>query len=253
MLFSSLSLQRFSKAAVLVAANLFAGATYSADATSVKLAATDHEPLVAEMFPTVKAAYAQLGIDASLVSLPGERSVQLINVGKFDGDVMHSAGLEKVYPNLLRIDVPLISVDAVVVTAGRVIPVNGWASLNSYHVCVRRGIKAIELAAQGLPHVDVIDDYRAIFDMLKLGRCELAVLPRDAWLEAQRLKVTDLHELEPPLQHWQMYHYVAKAHADLVPALTTVLMQMQKRGELDKRETQFWKNVDQIRQMQESK
>lgn len=225
----------------------------AAGLTSVQLAATDHEPLVDQVFPTVKEAYAQLGIEASWISLPGERSVQLLNVGKYDGDVMHPAGLDKPYPNLVRVDVPLISVDAIVVTTGRVIPVNGWSSLNAYHVCIRRGIKAIELAAKELPHVDVIDDYRAVFDMLKAKRCELAVLPRDAWIEAQRLDVTALHELEPPVQSWHMYHYVTKAHADLIPALTNALTQMQKSGVLEKRESQFWKSVDQIRQARELK
>lgn len=228
--------------------------TVEATATSsVQLAATDHEPLVEQVFPSVKEAYAQLGIDASLISLPGERSVQMINIGKYDGDVLHSAGLEKIYPNLLRVDVPLISVDAVVVTSGRELAINGWPSLRSYHVCVRRGIKAIELAAKDLPHVDVINDYRAIFDMLKAGHCELAVLPRDAWLEARRLHSTSLHQLEPPLQSWPMYHYVTRSHADLVPALTNTLMQMQKSGVLETRESQFWNSVDQIRKTQESK
>jgi polar amino acid transport system substrate-binding protein len=228
----------------------------AADAAGVanaQLAATDHEPLVDAVFPTLKEAYAQLGIEASLISLPGERSVQLLNVGKYDADVIHPAGLEKIYPNLLKIDVPLITVDAIAVTAGRVFTIDGWHSLNRYRVCVRRGIKAIEFAASGLPHVDVINDYRAIFDMLKAGRCDLAVLPRDAWIEARRLHVSGLRALVPPLQSWPMYHYVARSHADRIPALTGVLMQMRKSGVLERRESEFWKSVDQIQQAQGSK
>jgi polar amino acid transport system substrate-binding protein len=125
--------------------------------------------------------------------------------------------------------------------------------LQNYRVCIRHGIKVIEMAAARMHKLEVVDDYRIAFDMLKAGHCDVAVLPRQAWFEAQRLQVTGLRAMEPPLQSWPMYHYVGKAHADIVPALSNVLTQMQKSGLFDSEDAAFQRSMDEVRRVQETK
>jgi polar amino acid transport system substrate-binding protein len=219
---------------ILVNALPGAGLLYASPSPLVEqLAATDHEPVVEQLFPVLEEAYKSIGIEVTLASLPGERSVQMVNAGNFDGDVIHSAGMEKLYPNLVMVPVPLLTVEASVFTDGRVLPFSDWASLQNYRICIRRGIKAIEIAATGIKSVYVVDDYRSIFEMLKAGHCDVAVLPRDAWLETQRLHISGLRELDPSLQKWPLFHYVGKSHTDIVPVLSNALSQMQKSGELE--------------------
>ena len=212
----------------------------------VQLASTEHEALSGIAFAIVQEAYRRIGIEAGRADLPGERALQMLNAGDYDGDVMHMAGLDAVYPKLLRVPVPVIEFDAVAFSIDVASPPDNWAGLRPYRVCVRRGIKAIEGATAGLPHVLPVNQYANIFGMLKAGRCDVAVLPRSAWVDAARLHVSGLHESSAPLQHWPLYHYVYSSHADLVPALSAELLKMQKSGYMARKQAELTRQLDSI-------
>ncbi|MES2261936.1 MAG: hypothetical protein V4724_25735 [Pseudomonadota bacterium] len=212
---------------------------------TVYLARTENEPLIDVTFTILKEAYRRIGVDAQEKTLPGERSLSELNAGEYFGDVMHIAGLEKVYTNL--VPVPLIHFDAVAFTDGRHLQLAGWTDLQPYRVCIRRGIKAIELATTGIAQVNLVNQYEFIFRMLKLGRCEVAVLPYSSWLLAERQDLAGLRSLEPPLQSWPLYHYVHQSHADIIPALTQALLALQKNGFAAERQAEFARRVEEAR------
>lgn len=211
------------------------------------LAAVENEPLIDQVFPIVKEAYSRTGISAFNRKLLGERTLAMLNSGEFFGDVAHVEGLEKYYGNMVRVPVPLIHFDAVAFTVRRDLTVHDWSSLTPYHVCIRRGIKAIELATAGMKNLFVVSTYEQIFAMLKVRRCDVAVLPRQAWIDIGRLSIKGIRSSEPPLQTWPMYHYVHKSHAAIVPLMTRELRAMQKSGELQKKEDEFWSRVEDAR------
>lgn len=80
-----------------------------------ELACTENDPLIEAVFDVVREAYRRIGMDAVERTLPGERSVQAVNAGEYTGDVMHIAGLELRYPNLVRAPVPVAYTDMVLV------------------------------------------------------------------------------------------------------------------------------------------
>jgi len=206
---------------------------------TVALARPENEGLTDASFPIVKEAYRRLGIDAEEAMLPGERALQALNSGQYFGDVIHAAGLEQNYPNLVRVPVPLLQIEAVVFSYGHALPVAGWAGLQPYRVCIRRGIKTIEWATAGMTNVLAVSQYELIFNMLKQGHCDVAVLARSAWLEAQRLQVKGLRTQAAPLQTWPSYHYVYKSHAGLVPALSEQLQKLRKSGYMARVEADY--------------
>lgn len=224
----------FAISLVLVAA--LAGGTEAhgsePDMNSVWLARTEDEPITDVAAAILTKVYGSLGMQVNQVHAPGERALALANTGEAFGDVMHMEGIEKTYTNLLRIPVPLITFDAVAFTYRRPLQVTGWASVSNSHVCIRRGIKAIEAATAGFPHLQVLNSYESVFEMLKLGHCELAVLPSASILNAQRLRISGIRFHDVPLQSWPLYHYVHKSHADLVPGLTESLKALQANGYL---------------------
>src|SRR5471032_2166010 len=182
----------------------------------VHLAKIENEPIIEQVFPILKEAYRNIGISAVGQDMPGERSLAMVNSGEFFGDIVHVEGLEKYYPNIVRIPVPLMHFDAVAFTARGDLFFIGWSSMTPYVVCIRRGIKAIEFATAGMKNVSTVNSYEQIFAMLKVGRCDVAVLPRNAWLNAQQLNIKGVRSLEPPLQTWPLYHYVHRYHVDII-------------------------------------
>ena len=245
----SLKIPRSFSMLFMLAMVLLASGTAAASAQEViHLARTDNEPLIDATFLIVHEAYRRLGMDAVEDNVPGARSVQELNDGKVFGDVMHFKGLENSYPNVVRVPVAVTYFEAVAFTDGRDLHVTDWASARGYRVCIRRGIKAIEVATTGMKNVEVVNQYESIFAMLKAGHCDIAILPSETWLEVRRLNITGLRSLEPPLQIWPLYHYVNKAHADIVPALTHVLLEMQKSGELARKQADFNRLIEQAKQ-----
>ncbi len=215
--------------------------------SSVQLVRTENDPLSDAALAILREAYRRVGVDALSTPLPPERSLTALNAGEYFGDVIHMAGIDTPYPNLVRVPVPVISFDALAFTDGRKLSLGSWADLQAHHVCIRRGIKAIERASEGLPQLSVVNQYAFIFNMLKIGRCDVAVLPHSAWLEAERLDIKGLHSIDPPLQSWPLYHYVHKSHAAIVPLLTQALQAMQKSGYLAARQAEFERLVQNAR------
>ena len=210
---------------------------------AVQLAHPENEALSGASYVILKEAYRRLGIDAEQVTLPGERALQMVNSGQYFGDVMHGAGMELIYPNLVRVPVPLLDIDVRVFTYGHTLAIADWAGLKPYRVCIRRGIKMVERATAGMDNVLAVSQYEFIFNMLKMGHCEVAVLPRSAWLEAQRLQINGLREQDTPLQLWPSYHYVYKSHAELVPALSAQLRKMRESGDMARAEADLEKRL----------
>lgn len=213
-----------------------------------ELAGTENEPLIGAAFEILREAYRRIGIEAVDRQLPGERSLTALNAGEYTGDVMHIAGLEQRYPNLLRIPVPIIHTDAALIARSdwpQSAPA-GWAELEPYSICIRRGIKAIEGATEKLSRVSSVSQYENIMRMVRLGRCDATVVPSSAWLAVDLIELKGLREVKS-MQRWPLYHYVHKAHADLVPLLTTVLQAMQRSGYLAERQAAFEQRLEVVR------
>lgn len=214
---------------------------------SVQLGCVENEPMMDTSLVILREAYRRIGIEAVGVPMPAERAAAAINAGEFFGDVTHVAGIEAVYPNLVRVPVALISFEALAFTHGRDLPLRAWPDLQPYRICIRRGFKSIEKATAGFPQVSAVSQSANIFSMVKLGRCDVAVLPDSAWLELERLNMRGMRTPDTALQSWPLYHYVHKANAAVIPALTRALQEMQKNGYLADKQADFNKRVQQAR------
>lgn len=213
-----------------------------------ELARTENEPLIDVAFDIVREAYRRIGMDAVERTLPGERSVQALNAGEYAGDVIHIAGLEQRYPNLVRVPAPVAYTDMVLVARtdwNAPLPA-GWAALAPYTVCIRRGIKAVEQATAGLPRVSSVNQYDNIVRMVKLGRCDVAAIPAAVWLAVDAAELKGLKEVKT-MQRWPLYHYVHKSHAPRVEALAAALLAMQRSGYQAERMGAFEQRLDTAR------
>jgi polar amino acid transport system substrate-binding protein len=66
--------------------------------------------------------------------------------------------------------------------------------------------------------------------MLRAGRCDAMVINQFIWLEIDRLHVGPFCLASSTLETFELYHYVNRRHADLVPKLTEIFTKMRQDG-----------------------
>lgn len=176
----------------------------------------------------IDTAYRKLGLNMQVHYLPGERSLRSANNGETDGELYRRLGMERDYPNLIIVPVPLLTYEIVIFTHGTSFIVNGWESLRPYTIGFVKGIKIIEKNTLGMK-LETAPTMRQAFQKMMLGRSDVVVANRASGLAAlSESKQTDVSVLTPPLATFPVFHYLNKKHEALIPALTATLQKMQK-------------------------
>ena len=186
----------------------------------------DPATLIAERI--MEAAYRKLGLSQQVHYLPGERSLRSANNGEMDAELYRKLGMDRDYPNLVIVPVPLLTYEIVIFTHGTNFIVNGWDSLRPYTIGFVKGIKIIEQNTIGMK-LESAPTMRQAFQKMLLGRSDIVIANRISGLATlSEMKQSDITVLMPPLATFPVYHYVNKKHAALVPGLTDILQKMQK-------------------------
>jgi polar amino acid transport system substrate-binding protein len=180
----------------------------------------------------VREAYRRLGIDVVIKKYPAERAVRLANQGEVDGEVQRIGGLAEKYPNLIEVRPAINFVDATVFTKATKFPVQGWESLSPYRIGLIRGIKFAEQNTAGMS-VALVGGYEVLFRLLDRGRVDVALSPRvNGWYYIKRTGMDGIRSLEPSVAVFDLYHYLNRKHADLVPYFSAMVSRMRASGEL---------------------
>jgi polar amino acid transport system substrate-binding protein len=180
-------------------------------------------------FRIVHEAYHRLGIEVRGELLPNARALISADRGETDGDVIRIAGIEASYPNLVRVPEPVLNFETVAFTTGLTFEVAGWDSLRPYGICVFRGMKVAEQGTEGMNRT-MANDAGQVIEMLRAGRCDVAVLGPTSWIDIDRLHAGPMRALEPPIATVPLFHYVNRRHADLAPRLAETLRRMREDG-----------------------
>lgn len=172
-------------------------------------------------------AYRRLGMEMDIVSMPGERTLVSANAGETDGELYRKAGLEKTYPNLVMVPVPVASYEVVAfVPRHSVVTVSGWASLRVLRIGFVKGIKVVEENTVGMQVLPVASLQQA-FAMLDKGRVDVVLANRISGLAALRsMKLGGIESRPQPLAFFSVYHYLHVSRQALVPRLGQVLQDM---------------------------
>jgi polar amino acid transport system substrate-binding protein len=178
----------------------------------------------------VNEAFRRAGVQLRLVKLPAERGLINANSGEEDGDMARIAGLEALYPNLIRVPENLIVWEFTAFSRNAALPAR-WDVLRTHPIGHIRGWKIYEERLIGAPLDISSDDATQMFRQLNLGRIEVALYER--WLGLSLLKHQDIqgvYPLEPPLAKREMFIYLNKRHAALVPRIAEALRAIKAEG-----------------------
>ena len=179
----------------------------------------------------VKEAFRRIGVQVSITIQPPERGLISANQGLIDGDCWRVAGHSEQYPNLVMVPEPVDLVQIKVFTRDPAMRISAWADLAPYNVAFINGWKILEGSVKSARSVEKVKDIDALFALLARDRVDAVRVDPAMGLDVVRHgKLVGIRVLEPPLTRQDMYIYLHKRHADLVPRLAEALRQMKRDG-----------------------
>lgn len=179
-------------------------------------------------------AFRRAGVELKLVKLPAERALINANSGIEDGDLTRIAGLEAQYPNLVRVPEKLVDWTFSAFGKNPAMPAR-WEVIRQRPVAHIRGWKIYERELAGAKQILTAEDPAQLFRLLQLDRVEVILYTR--WMGMSLIKRQDMkgiHVLDPPLANREMFIYLNKRHAALVPRIAEALRAIKAEGLYDR-------------------
>lgn len=180
----------------------------------------------------IQAVFHEVGVKAELLIYPTatERGMLNANEGIDDGLAMRVAGLEKQYPNLIRVPEEVAVNDFVAITSGKHFETRNWDALKPYAVGYIIGWKVFEQNVPEGKELTKVRDAEQLFTLLANKRADVVLYERWQGVLQTRSMGIKVSVMEPPLVHTKMYIYLHKKHADLVPRVAEALIKLKKNG-----------------------
>jgi len=175
-------------------------------------------------------AYKRIGVEIEILPLPAKRTLFVSNSGELDGELFRLEGVNKKWPNLIPVPIPINFMEGVVITKGPTFKVDDWESLRPYKIGIRRGIRFTDDGTLDMSRL-FADSNDQLFKMLKHDRVDLIVVTRSNGLQALKfLDFPDFKILEPPVEIYPLFHYLHIKHKEMIPKVEVVLQGMQQEG-----------------------
>jgi len=176
-------------------------------------------------------AFHRANLGLKLEQLPPERGLLSANNGLMDGDLSRIAGLEKVYPNLVRVPEKLVDWHFVAFTRKPDLHHASWAMLQPLTIGYIKGWKIYEQNLKQHPQVITVDSPEQLFAMLDKGRIDVALYARSMGQAlVQNMGMQNVRIIEPSLAEREMYIYLHRKHADKAPAIAAALRDIKHEG-----------------------
>lgn len=180
-------------------------------------------------------AYESCGIKISRKDYPILRAVRSADMGIVDGEIFKVKNLEKQYPDLVMVPVPVNYIELMVMMKKTSPPLQSWEKLKEQKIGIYRGVIFTRkmTAKSGCKKVYEFETHEQIVKMIQLNRIDVGLFAKIAGKKIiKQLGATELTLTEPPLVQFPVYHYLNKKHAHLVPQIAKALKQMQVKGRI---------------------
>jgi polar amino acid transport system substrate-binding protein len=187
----------------------------------------------------VKEAFNRLDIIAELPFLPAERSIMAANSGLHDGELNRIEGMERMYPNLVRVPESNMDFKFVAFSKKYDFETTDWSTLNSLRVGFIKGWKILEQNMQNHPDLIYVNSAKQLFRQLEKDHIDIALYGElVGYAQLKEMNITDYKVLSPPLATKKMYMYLNKKHEGLAPRVAESLKNMKTDGTYDRIVTQ---------------
>ncbi len=177
-----------------------------------------------------QALFKRIGVEVDVVTVPTGRSLINVNAGIDDGDIFRVAGAERSFPNLIRIPGATLDTDFVAYTRRADIQIRNWDDLKPFSVAYATGWRPYELNVKDVKELTKTSSINELPQLLEQGRADVILMDRWQGQWAIRQSGYKFHLVEPPLARFEMFMYLNKKHAALVPKAAQALADMKADG-----------------------
>jgi len=179
----------------------------------------------------VPEVFRRIGIVAEAVKYEAsERAMINANTGIDDGVAMRIKGLEKNYPNLVRIDEKVIDNDFVAYAGKLQFATTSFDTLKALHVGYITGWKVFESALPAGTAVTKAKDAEQLFTLLNNNHADVILFERWQGNQILRERGIKAQMLRPPLVSTEMFMYLHQKHAHLAEPAARALRAMKADG-----------------------
>lgn len=183
----------------------------------------------------VKEAFSRVGVDAGvIVYQDSAKSLANANTGIDDGAALRVEGLEKKFPNLIRVPEKLMDNDFVAYAIDDNIKVKDWQSLNTYRVGFIRGWQIFLANTKEHKNLTLTKSPQELIDLLAENEVEVILYERWQGLWRADQLGLNLISQEPPLVSKEMFMYLNEKHSGIVDDVANALADMKSDGTYDK-------------------
>ena len=179
----------------------------------------------------VREMFRRVGINAKVIVYQNSsKSLSNADMGIDDGVALRIKGLEKKYPNLVRVPEKIMDNDFVAYSIKKAIITDSWDSLRNAKIAHINGWQIFQNNLAGHPSIAMTKNAQQMFDLLSAGKVDFMLYERWQGLwRAQQMGVS-IQVSEPPLAKREMFMYLHKKHLNVVEKVSTALSEMKKDG-----------------------
>jgi len=176
----------------------------------------------------------KVGYRLKTIMLPAERGLKNVNAGIDDGEMSRVRGIEKKYPNLIRINESIMKWEFVVFSK-RKLKIRNWQDLSKYSVAFINGWKILEANVPSSTRVTKVRNGMQLFLLLARQRVDLIIYEKWgglSYLQANSIK--DIVMTKKPLAIKEMFIYLNVKHRSIVSSVAQAMSEIKQNGEYAK-------------------
>jgi polar amino acid transport system substrate-binding protein len=193
-------------------------------------------PLPTFLDDLAHAIFTRLGIEITLTALPAERALINVNTGLDDGDMFRPEGIDSLYPNLIKVPERVLDYEFVAYTKRADIQIHKIEDLKPYIVGFPNGWKKFELRFKQVSEITMTTSIDELYPLIDKDRVDVIIIGRYGGKTTVDKQALALHLIahEPPLIQADMFIYLNKKHAALLPRVAQALKDIKADGSYKK-------------------
>lgn len=180
--------------------------------------------------------YKKIGIEVSITPLPGNRAQLLATSGDKDGEIMRIWTYGENNSSVIRVPTPYYSLETMAfILKDSGIKISKKDDLKNYRIGKVRGVKHTDNISKDIPEIQICDvrNTKNAMQMLSIGRVDIVLTnTADGLLVIERNGLEDIIPISQPLAVLDLYNYIHKSKAHIVPRVDKVIEELKTNGEL---------------------
>lgn len=209
-------------------------------AETYTFAAIENNPYQKAIARVLGDAFADMGHSLNVKYLPGKRALIMSNTGHLDGEVARIATTTQSYPNLIPLPLAIGQFKATAITYNAPHKYTGFEQFKPYRLGILRGTIWSEKRTKNYQRMQ-LNSYSEMIRMLQVNRFDYGFGDHAIFTHIKETTKASFKVLEPPIFQLDLYPFVHKDKAALIPQLVAALNKIDQSEGLKNRVNRYFR------------